>query len=142
MTMVGATLEFEVRAVVAVSGVECDCKLGAYLVPNNTAIEISPGSILRCGNVRTGVRAYLAIQGGFDVPLLMGSASTDIRGRFGGLNGRKLKSGDVLRAHNRRGLQHRILRRGALEGLLVATPLRVTRGSQQEWFAPETNERF
>jgi antagonist of KipI len=141
MTMVGATLEFDKRAVVAISGGECDCKLGAYLVPNNTAIEIAPGSVLRCGQLRTGVRAYLAVQGGLDMPLLMGSAATDLRGRFGGLEGRKLKKGDVLRAHLRRGLHQRVLRPGMLEGLR-GTDLRVTRGSQQEWFTPETYARF
>lgn len=45
-----------------------------------------------------GARAYLAVPGGFDVPRIMGSAATSLAGCFGGLDGRGLRAGDVLRA--------------------------------------------
>jgi antagonist of KipI len=140
MTMIGATLEFEERAIVAITGAECDCKLGADAVPNKTAIEIPPGGVLRCGGMRTGVRAYLAVQGGFDVRQVMGSASTHIGGRFGGLDGRKLKVGDELRVRLHGGKQ-RTLKHSALDALF-GTTIRVTRGSQQEWFGPEAYDRL
>jgi antagonist of KipI len=43
-----------------------------------------------------GGRAWLAISGGIDVPLVLGSRSTDLRGNFGGHEGRALRDGDVL----------------------------------------------
>lgn len=141
MTMTGATLEFEEGAVVAISGAECECKLGAYAVPNNAAIEIPPGGILKCGAMRGGLRAYLAVQGGFDVKPVMGSASTHIGGGFGGLDGRKLAVGDVLRVGVHGGGKLRRLKPGALEALF-GTTIRVTRGSQERWFGPEAYDRL
>jgi antagonist of KipI len=142
MTMLGATLEFEERAVVAVTGADCEAKLGAYAVPCYKALEVAPGGVLKCGAMKKGVRSYLAIQGGFDVPLIMGSASTHLGGRFGGLAGRKLKSGDLLRVQNRRGARVRTLRPGALAPLYRQPAVRVTKGAQQDWFGPEAYEKL
>jgi antagonist of KipI len=141
MTSIGATLEFEERAIAAITGAECDCRLGAYAVPNKTAIEIPPGGVLKCGGMRIGMRAYLAVQGGFDVRRVMGSASTHIGGRLGGLDGRKLKAGDELRVRVHGAGRQRTLKPGALDGLF-GTIIRVTRGSQQEWFGPEAYDRL
>ena len=58
---------------------------------------VEAGSQLRFGARVAGARAYLAVRGGFDVPLVMGSRSTYVRGGFGGLEGRALRKGDVLR---------------------------------------------
>lgn len=54
------------------------------------------GDMLTFKKVRTGCRAYLAMSGGFVVPKIMGSSSTYLSGKFGGLEGRALKRGDIL----------------------------------------------
>ena len=54
------------------------------------------GDVIRFKKVRAGCRAYLAVSGGFVVPRIMGSSSTYLSGNFGGLEGRKLRRGDVL----------------------------------------------
>lgn len=54
------------------------------------------GDILSFKGHRWGCRGYIAIAGGFDIPLVMGSKSTYLRGGFGGFNGRRLKDGDIL----------------------------------------------
>jgi antagonist of KipI len=140
MTLVGATLEFEEHAIVSISGAECDCTLGACAVPANSPLEVPPGGVLKCGGMKTGVRAYLTIRGGFDVPPVMGSASTHLGGRFGGLEGRRLQAGDVLKFPAARPLTppHR-LKEGALSGWFDGT-IRVCRGPQADWFAPEAYE--
>ncbi len=56
------------------------------------------GDVIHFKKVRAGCRAYLAVTGGFVVPSIMGSSSTNLSGRFGGLEGRKLKRGDILHA--------------------------------------------
>jgi antagonist of KipI len=56
------------------------------------------GDIIHFKKVRAGCRAYLAVSGGFIVPKVMGSCSTYLSGNFGGLEGRKLKRGDILHA--------------------------------------------
>ena len=53
--------------------------------------------MLKCGTVKSGARGYLAIAGGIDVPLVIGSRATYVRGSQGGLEGRALRKGDVLR---------------------------------------------
>ena len=137
MTLLGTTLEFEERAVVAVTGASCGCKLGLDEVPSNTAIEVPAGGILQCGIMRDGVRSYLVVRGGFDVAVVMGSASTFVAAHFGGFAGRRLQKGDVLRVRKHDTSHSRALRSGVIDALRRPAPLRVTRGAQQDWFGPE-----
>jgi len=142
MTLLGATLEFEESAVVAITGAECRATLNREPAPSNAAIEVAAGATLECGSMRNGARSYLAVQGGFDVPLVMGSASTFVAARFGGCQGRRVQAGDLLRVRQHGGMRHRSLRPGSVNVPRNPTPLRVTRGAQQDWFAPETFEKL
>ena len=54
------------------------------------------GTTLRFGHAVDGCRSYIAIGGGVEVPLVFGSRSTYLRAKFGGHEGRALRSGDVL----------------------------------------------
>jgi len=138
MTLLGPTLEFDESTIAAIIGASCGCRLGPDEVPSDTAIEVPAGGVLQCGSMRDGARSYLAIQGGVDVPLVMVSASTFVGARFGGFQGRKLQSGDVLQVRKHDALRPRSVRAGALEAIHPPAPLRVTRGAQLDWFAPET----
>lgn len=144
MTLLGPSLKFEELAVVAVAGAECEIKVNGGDVPQWRVVQAAAGSILKFGAMRMGARAYLAVQGGFDVPLVMGSASTDIGGKFGGIEGRPLRSGDVLQLRDKCGLRARCLRDGAWapEDSQKRKTLRVTKGAQQEWFDPEAFEQL
>jgi antagonist of KipI len=142
MTLLGATLTFEESVTVAITGAACECKLGPYTVPVNQAVEILPGSVLQCGSTTGGARCYIAIRGGFEVPLIMGSASTDVRGNFGGVEGRRLRKGDMLRVGEPRTRPPGRLR-GEVSGMLRgAGPVRVTRGAQCDWFNPDACAKF
>jgi antagonist of KipI len=57
---------------------------------------VKAGDVVRLGPARTGVRAYIAVSGGIDTPPALGSRSTYLRGRLGGLEGRALRKGDAL----------------------------------------------
>jgi antagonist of KipI len=142
MTLLGASLEFDEGAIVAITGASCECKAGTDATPANTAVELPAGAILKCGSMPTGVRCYLAVQGGFDVPLVMGSASTHVGGCFGGFHGRRLQNGDVLQVRKSGPSRVRSLRLGALDSLRGQVSLRVTKGAQQEWFGPEAFEKL
>jgi antagonist of KipI len=66
-------------------------------------IFVKEGSILRFGRPQQGCRTYLAVAGGIDVPLVMESRSTYVRGGIGGYQGRTLQKGDILKCNpNRR----------------------------------------
>jgi antagonist of KipI len=142
MTLLGATLEFEGSAVIAITGANCECKTGEDRVPANTAVELPAGTVLHCGNMTTGARTYLAAQGGLDVPLVMGSASTFVAARFGGFHGRRLQKGDLLPVGKHDALRVRVLCPGALDRLHGEARLRVTKGAQQDWFSPEALEKL
>jgi len=138
MTLLGASLEFEERRMIALAGADCGARVGSTLLPIGEAAEVPAGGVLKCGGMKTGARSYLAVQGGFAVPAVMGSTATDVRGRFGGLEGRRLKAGDLLPLDDVREMRPRRLKPGALDAASRHDMLRLTRGAQQEWFAPET----
>jgi len=142
MTLLGATLEFEESAVIAIAGADCDCNTGSVQVPPNKAFALAAGSVLQCGSMTRGARCYLSIQGGFDVPLVMGSASTFVPGHFGGFRGRRLQKGDELEVQQHDPLPVRSLRARSLDWLRAHGALRVTKGPQQDWSGPDAFEKL
>lgn len=98
ITLSGPTLRFSHAAVIAVCGAELPVTVNGAEAPMWSPVAIAPGDILRVGQTAgPGLRAYLAVRGGFDVPPYLGSASTFTLGGFGGHGGRALQPGDVLR---------------------------------------------
>jgi biotin-dependent carboxylase-like uncharacterized protein len=67
-------------------------------MPRARPVLVRAGSVLEFGACRTGCRGYLALAGGVQVPAVMGSRSTFLRGGFGGFHGRALRRGDLLDA--------------------------------------------
>jgi antagonist of KipI len=53
--------------------------------PAWATVPLAPGDVVKLGPARTGVRAYVALSGGIDVPPVLGSRATYLRGRLGGL---------------------------------------------------------
>lgn len=102
-TLEGPCLRFVAPAVFAVAGAD----LGAHLertdlrapwpVPPGVAVRARPGNVLSFTGRRSGCRAYIAIAGGLEVPLLLGSRATDLGAGFGGHAGRALRASDRLR---------------------------------------------
>lgn len=95
-TLLGPELEFQRAALIAVTGAEMTPKLNGVPAPRNEAIEVKAGTVVSFDFMRTGARAYVAVAGGIDVPVILGSRSTYGLGAFGGFQGRKLQAGDVL----------------------------------------------
>jgi biotin-dependent carboxylase-like uncharacterized protein len=96
-TLAGPRFEVASVGAIAVTGAVMPVTLNGHEAPTWTTIAVRPGDVVRMGPVRAGVRAYLAFSGGFDVPIVLGSRSTYLRGRLGGLEGRALRKGDTLR---------------------------------------------
>jgi urea carboxylase len=96
-TLVGPTLRFHTDTVIALTGADMAATLDGAPVPRWQALRAGAGSVLRLQAVRgPGSRAYLAVSGGLDVPLYLGSRATFTLGQFGGHGGRALRTGDVL----------------------------------------------
>ena len=94
ITFVGPELEFEDERIVAVVGAEFDITVDGRLAPANAPFTVAAGSRLRVGHRRRGARAYLAVRGGLDVPVVLGSRATHVVSAMGGFNGRPLRVGD------------------------------------------------
>jgi biotin-dependent carboxylase-like uncharacterized protein len=99
------------------------------------SVVLETGDILRVGHVEGTSAAYLAIEGGIDTPLVLGSASTYVRGALGGWHGRMLKAGDVLPLKLPQPPPRRERRYSRPPGLEAPRVLRVIAGPQLERFA-------
>ena len=97
ITLAGPRLRFDRAARIAITGAEIDAHVEGVAIPGWRTIDLPQGCELFLGACRRGARAYLAVAGGIAVPMIMGSASTDVRGGFGGHEGRSLATGDRLR---------------------------------------------
>ncbi len=100
-TLAGPTLLFLAPLRFAITGADLGAHLeradlGAWPVPAGVAVQARPGNVLRFTGRRSGCRAIVALAGGVDVPLVLGSRSTDRLGGFGGHRGRALQPGDRL----------------------------------------------
>ena len=98
VTAIGPALRFASDTTIAVVGADLEPTLDGIPIPAWESVNAAAGSELRFGTPRDGLRAYLAVAGGIDVPLVMNSRSTDIKGEFGGYRGRALMPGDILSA--------------------------------------------
>lgn len=96
ITLLGPELLFEGDARIAVCGAEFAVTAGGAGLPANVAGDVAAGATVRFGARVRGARAYLAIDGGVDVPVVLGSRATHVVSRMGGLDGRRLQDGDRL----------------------------------------------
>ncbi len=97
ITAGGAAFEVMAPCVIAVTGGDLGATLNDRPLPTWTSTLVRPGQHIAFEGRRQGARAYLALAGGVDAPLALGSRSTYLPGRFGGLGGRALQMGDVIR---------------------------------------------
>jgi biotin-dependent carboxylase-like uncharacterized protein len=97
ITVMGPRLEIQMEADIAVTGAEIGMTLNDQPVKGWKSIRTKPGDILNIQQVKSGCRAYLAISGGIEVPVVMGSRSTYVGGKLGGYRGRPLKEGDRIK---------------------------------------------
>ncbi|MDR3511241.1 MAG: urea carboxylase [Caulobacteraceae bacterium] len=97
ITAQGPTLLFNAPALVCLTGAELEASLDGEPVAAYAPFTIAAGQTLKLGRARgPGLRAYLLVKGGFDVPVYLGSRSGFTLGGFGGHAGRALSAGDVL----------------------------------------------
>jgi biotin-dependent carboxylase-like uncharacterized protein len=82
----------------AVTGADAATQLDGQAIPPWWALPAKKGQELVLNAPKHGARCYLALGGGVDVPVTLGSRSTQLRGEFGGFQGRTLQQGDVISA--------------------------------------------
>jgi len=95
-TVVGPSFAVLEKVELAISGADMGTTLNNKPIPNWSTFSASAGDVLTFGQIKSGCRAYLAVCGGFEVPMVMGSLSTYLTGKIGGIDGRPLRRGDYL----------------------------------------------
>jgi antagonist of KipI len=96
ITFGGLQLQFADERIVAWCGGDFDVQIESRSLPAGHATRLQAYEELKFGRPQNGCRSWLAISGGVDVPIVLGSRSTDLRANFGGFVGRALRDGDVL----------------------------------------------
>jgi len=95
-TLMGPRFELTAAGAIAVTGADMPVTVNGQDAPGWATIAVKSGDVVKLGAARTGVRSYVGFAGGLDVPLVLGSRATYLRGRIGGLQGRALRKGDEL----------------------------------------------
>ncbi|GLB64586.1 urea carboxylase [Dietzia sp. NCCP-2495] len=96
ITMAGPALRFHSDTRAILTGAPVDATVNGVPVARWEVLELRAGDELDLGAVERGTRSYLLLEGGLDVPLVMGSASTFVQGAIGGSTGRAVATGDVV----------------------------------------------
>ena len=95
-TMMGPHLRFDAPNIIAITGGDLGATLDGQSIDTYRAVPVNAGQTLRFTMLRTGCRAFVAFAGGLDIPVVMGSRSTDMKAKIGGYQGRKLQKDDVI----------------------------------------------
>ncbi|MGH9304917.1 MAG: biotin-dependent carboxyltransferase family protein [Acidimicrobiales bacterium] len=126
-------------AIVAVAGGSCAVTVDGREDGMNAPLELRAGSRLHCGAIWNGIRAYVAVRGGLDVPPVMGSRSYDTLGRIGPA---PLRAGDVLKVAGRLGAEPAWHGPAPVRLLPELPTLRISPGPRYDWLAGEGRSRL
>jgi len=145
VTLFGPELEALNDVQVAVAGAKFSLAVNCDTVPLWQTLNVKKGDRLAfVGSARNGCRAYLAVRGGIDVPVVLGSRSTYVRGGFGGFEGRALRTGDVIHAFAPQSLLEawRVLPPELIPNYEKESAVNVVMGPQEDVFTKKGIETF
>ena len=132
-TLFGPELRIEQPARVAIAGADLSASIDGAPVAVDSMHACGAGSVLRFGDRRRGTRAYIAFDGGIDVPLVLGSRATHVVSGLGGIDGRAQKAGDRLPLGEPIHAGRRSPRLSPLR-IEGGARLRIMRGPQDDYF--------
>ena len=95
ITLGGPEIRFEIDSLVAIAGSRFESSIDDRTAPHAESFAVTRGQVLKIGRSLEGARAVVAVAGGIDVPIVLGSRST-LLGVCGGIDGRPLRSGDRI----------------------------------------------
>jgi len=144
MTGVGACFKFDEEQYIAICGADMQAKLNGKPIASWSSLLVPKGSELSFAEAITGYRAYLAIRGGFNAPLVLQSRSTYTEAKIGGYEGRILKNGDVLYVREKLSRQTTLQKLPApyVRQYPAEIVLRVLLGPQDDLFTDKSLETF
>lgn len=145
-TIIGPDLYFEEETIIAITGADMDIEINGEKIEIGKPYYVEKKSTLKCGMVKNGARTYFAVRGGFDVPLVMGSRSTNIKCQIGGIEGRKLIDGDELEVGplclDRCGIERILCNKEKITTYKNEVEVRVIEGPQDCYFTEKGKHTF
>ena len=142
-TYTGPELLFTTDSIIAVCGADMTPCLNDKSIQMNLTTYVKSGDRLSFGALKTGCRSYIAFAGGIDVPLVMGSRSTYLRARIGGVEGRPVRAGDELPLGERtENIAVREIPREIIPRYLSSQTVRIIPGPETRRFELEGIRRF
>ena len=140
LTLCGPVLRFDAPAVIALTGADMPLLINGNPVARWESHHINAGDEVNIGSASAGSRGYLAVAGGLDFPLTMGSRATFVRGKLGGIEGRNLNKSDCIRVgSDTPGVAGNFVPRSLTQPLPgEMTPIRVMSGPQADLFTDES----
>jgi antagonist of KipI len=140
ITLIGPELQFERACSIALAGADFEVTCNGRPIAIGMSSWIDDGARLVFGKRRAGARMYLAVRGGIQTPLVLGSRATHLVSGMGGLDGRALAANDMLPiiAGTRPMPARRAL--GLTLPVSGRARLRVLPGPQADWFLPEASQ--
>lgn len=133
ITLQGPLLHFKAGCLVALAGADLGARLDDVPFAPGRAVRVAPGTLLSFGKRVSGARTYLAVHGGYQLPLVLGSISTNRRAGLGGVKGRPLVAGDLLPINSSFRNPPRLTVPQGLWPFDSAAPIRIIPG--REWAA-------
>ena len=134
VTLIGPEMIVDASTTMAIAGAQFEVTLDDRAVQIGASFSVTRGQRLKFGRISQGARAYLAVAGGIQTPLVLGSRATHLVSHMGGVGGRALAAGDVVPVFDEPA--PRPLRKST--GLVLPVKgralLRMMRGPQADWF--------
>lgn len=141
ITVVGPSFRVLQDTLIAITGANmAPMKNGASL-PMWTCLRVNQGEVVSFGPLKEGCRGYLSVRHGISAPLLLGSCSTNLNSKEGGIEGRPLQKGDILQSEpldNEIEFEGRTLSSELIPRYFTNLTLRVILGPQTRYFEKES----
>jgi antagonist of KipI len=145
-TVLGPRIEFNSSMEIAITGADMSPSINGSSIEMWRSLNIKAGDCLDFGELKSGARTYIAFSGGIDIPKVMESRSTYVRGKIGGYAGRQLLEGDRLKVFGSGKEESkwisRVLDPKYIPKYRDEIELRVILGPQAEHFTPRGIETF
>jgi len=136
-TLMGPRFTVQTACAMAVTGADAPVTVNGEAAPTWTTIPLATGDAVRVAAARAGVRIYVAFSGGLDVPTVLGSRATFLRGRMGGVEGRALKRDDRLHLLPAPPPSRLQIPAASIPAIESEPEIRVVLGPQQDRFTAE-----
>lgn len=136
------SLTFGCDAVIALGGAESTATVDGNGIASHVATAVNAGGVLRIERMVCGRFLYIAVRGGIDVPVVLGSRSTLLSAGFGGHQGRRLRSADTLEIGDDVVGADARARAATLLAPRDFGPIPITRGPEAVLFSNAQWERF